>query len=72
MKATSFAAFTLMAVLPFARAYKPESYDQQFVMKPLIGSGNSLQDHYMKELFEVPENPWFTGGNGKAQNQRLG
>ena len=71
MKATSFAAFALMAALPYAEASTPDLnnmgvdyYDQQFVMSPLTGSGDSLQDKHMKELFEVPENPWYVGNGG--------
>ena len=71
MKTTSFAAFTLLAALPYATGSKPdinntmgvEFYDQNFVMSPLTGSGDNLQDKYMKELFEVPENPWYGGGH---------
>ena len=37
-----------------------------------FGSEDTLQNKYMKELFEVPENPWYNGGDGPAQNHRLG
>ena len=67
MKPPSFVTFTLMAASASTAALGTEFYDQKFIMSPMSMSGDSNQDNFMKELFEVPENPWWNGGQEKEK-----